>query len=85
MLKFIEVIIKNSTEFPQLCVPILLKTIVGGGYYLFYWATINFDQDSDTSEEEGIGEESLFNTDRKVKAVYESQWSIRWREAPTKV
>ena len=26
---------------------------------------INFDQDSDTSEEEGIGEESLFNTDRK--------------------
>ena len=36
MLKFIEVIIKNSTEFPQLCVPILLKTIVGGGYYLFY-------------------------------------------------
>lgn len=46
---------------------------------------INFDQDSDTSEEEGIGEESLFNTDRKVKAVYESQWSIRWREAPTKI
>ena len=27
---------------------------------------INFDQDSDTSEGEGIG-------DRKVKAVYESQ------------
>ena len=36
MLKFIEVIIENSTQFPQLCVPILLKTIVGGGYYLFY-------------------------------------------------
>ena len=29
---------------------------------------INFNQDSDTSEGEGIG-------DRKVKAVYESQWS----------
>ena len=26
---------------------------------------INFNQDSDTSEGEGIGEESLFNTDRK--------------------
>ena len=36
MLKFVEVIIKNLTEFPQLCVPILLKTIVSGGYYLFY-------------------------------------------------